>query len=156
GTYEDLIEWLEVTATDAYVAEGVQAESLPIDIAALDALDNVVLPAVVETETSSATTLSPTEIEEGMKRLWRPSYAHYPSSEESRLETLFSTRGRGLAGTVIQDKNERRRLYRTSLSPRNGRSLLAAYPTIKNALQAGEEYAAWDIGERLRFVEGIV
>lgn len=150
GSREEFISWLETAA----IPEEVDANKA---LSALDALDGVLLPSVVEAESRIEldATGALSTLEEELNRFWRRSYAFFASSRQEQLRQIFTTRGCALHDRILQDHDERRRLYQTSLTPRNGRLLLKAFPTLRTVLESGREYGALSPRDRLAFVEEV-
>lgn len=129
---DDFITWLEQTAPLSYSNNLSEAESSVIET--LDSLDSILLSAIVELEQLAAQSLNPNELEDKLQKIWQRSFAHYASREQERLENLFIRRGKALKTEIYRDISQRRRLYRTSLPPRDGNQLLTLYPQIKGCL----------------------
>jgi len=150
GQTEKFLEWLEK-------ASPLDPGSNPIEIVeALDSLDAILLSVIVEAELLAGEEVDSTELENRLKSIWSRSFAYYASKEQERLESLFIERGKGLRVNVYKDLVVRRRLYRTSLPPRDGDSLLRLYPTIKQDLARGKDYANWSREEQFYYVRDIV
>ena len=150
----NFVSWLETTAPLSYSNNLSEAESSAIET--LDSLDSILLSAIVEIEQLAAKDLSPNELEEQLQKIWQRSFAHYASCEQERLENLFIRRGRALKTEIYKDLSQRRRLYRTSLPPRDGNQLLTLYPRLKEQLAVGENYAIWTVEERFNYIQNIV
>ncbi|MFS0519110.1 hypothetical protein ACEYW6_31050 [Nostoc sp. UIC 10607] len=114
------------------------------------------MSAIVEIEQLEAKDLSPNELEEHLQKIWQRSFAHYASYEQKRLENLFIRRGTVLKTEIYKDLSQRRRLYRTSLPPRDGNQLLTLYPKFKKQLAVGGDYAIWTVEERFNYIQNIV
>jgi hypothetical protein len=142
--------WLE-TAAPAQFERTEDDPSLPPALEALDTLDGVLLSAVVESEEIRAAT----DLEDQLRSIWHSSFAAIAEPIEAEQDA-FLRRGAALPQSIYPERSERRRLYRTGLPPCSAYQLLDAYPTIREALLAGDEYAAWPAAEKLAFVDGIV
>jgi hypothetical protein len=147
----EFISWLEVTAPIPLDPLLSRDEDVPAAIEALDTLDSILLPAVVELELVR----DATGIEEQMQLLWKQSFAARTTASVD-LEASFVRRGASLASTVYPDKEQRRRLYRTGLPPRAGNQLLDLVPRLREAMATGSEYASWPLDQQLEYVAGIV
>ena len=123
---------------------------------ALDSVDGVLLAAIVEAEQLSDEELSLDEIEHRLQQIWRHTYAYYAATQESTLSSIFVRRGRALRSTIYPDRNQRRRLYHTSLPPGLGRHMLAAFPTIRAGFEAGSDYALWDSEAKFEYIKDIL
>jgi hypothetical protein len=137
--------WLEITAP-------LEEDSDDL-IESLDALDSILLSAIVELEQIEHKDLSVDEVEARLRQIWQHSYARYASCEEDRLEVLFTKRGRSLKEQIYTDRAYRKRLYRTSLPPKSGDQLLTLYPTLKEHLKTGEDYVNWTDLKRFNYIK---
>lgn len=154
GTQEDFLNWLEQTAPQKIGDLTRRADGRAIE--ALDSLDSVLLPAIVEVEQIANTELDVDELELQLKRIWQRSYACYASQQEEGLENLFIRRGHALKERVYPDSSQRRRLYRTSLPPRSGNELIKHYPVIRQHLETGRQYAIWNPDQRFEYIRNVV
>ncbi|WP_375467684.1 DEAD/DEAH box helicase [uncultured Nostoc sp.] len=151
---DNFLTWLEKTAP---LDPGNNLSDAQLSaIETLDSLDSILLSAIVEIEQLEAKDLSPNELEEHLQKIWQRSFAHYASCEQERLENLFIKRGRALKIEIYKDLSQRRRLYRTSLPPRDGNQLLTLYPRLKEQLVVGRDYAIWTVEERFNYIQNIV
>ena len=153
GTDDDLayLDWLEETAPLVPdTGEGEEA------VESLDALDSILLAAIVELEELTGAPLTLDEVESELRRIWSRCYARYAAEEQASLERIFLRRGAALVDRIYPTSEERRRLYRTSLPPRSGARLLSVYPTLRSHLETGTDYSRWDIEHRYAFVESAV
>ncbi|MDJ0799304.1 MAG: DEAD/DEAH box helicase [Calothrix sp. MO_167.B12] len=151
---DKFITWLEQTAPLSYGKSLPEEESSAIET--LDSLDSILLAVIVEIEQLKAKDLSPNELEEQLQKIWQRSFAHYASIEQERLENLFIRRGKALKTEIYRDVSQRRRLYRTSLPPRDGNQLLDIYPKLKELLSTGGDYANWTAEQRFKYIQTIV
>jgi len=132
--------WLETTA----VAEiGTDADGA---LRPLDALDGVLLAALEESDD---------DVEETLRRLWNETFARYASAEEARLQRAFVARG-GAVARRFQDPDERRRIYHTSLPPRDAQDLYEASPNLIEHLRGGDRFWTWGADDRFSYVERAV
>lgn len=148
----EFYEWLEATAP---LRVDSPAGKLPPAVEALDTLDALLLSVVVEAEQLSAEILSADALEAELQTMWRRSYAHYSSAQEARLGDIFVRRGRALFTSIYPDAKDRRQLYRTSVPPRFGSTLLLNYSSITLALKAGDDYAVWNADARFNYIREI-
>src|SRR6185503_14483543 len=72
------------------------------------------------------------------------------------FERLFIVRGRALKERIYPDIAERRRLYRTSLTPRVGKELLDSFPSIKEYFKEGMEYAHWGSDKKFSYIQTVI
>jgi len=126
---DDFLTWLEKTAP--LYSDNNLSESESSAIETLDSLDIFILSAIVEIENLAAKDLSSNELEEQLQKIWQRSFAYFASNEQERLEKLFIKRGIALKTAIYSNFSQRRRLYRTSLPPRDGNQLLNLYPQLK-------------------------
>src|SRR5262249_50753188 len=100
--------------------------------------------------------ISADKLEERLRQIWQKSYAHYAVQEESRLQAFYVRRGLALKIKVYPIAYQRRRLYRTGLPPRSGNQLLELYPSFKEDLEKGKEYARWNSQDRFIYIQTLV
>lgn len=147
------LKWLEQTATVVDVS-AVESESDDL-LETLDALDSLLLAAIVEVESLEIATLSAAEIEARLVRVWTRCYAHFASTDEAQMGRWFVRRGLGLVQNVYPEKSRRKRLYRTGLPPRQGDLLTQIYPAVKQHLLFGRDYASRDTPGQFDFVRSL-
>src|SRR5262249_2065201 len=120
--------WLEVTAPprtqQAAPAESPRAVANAAAFACLDALDGILLSAIVE----GAEVHSAVQAEDELQSFWRCSFAAVAGAVESHQET-FLRRGRAVRTTIYPEAAERRRIYRTGLPPVSAYQMLDALPS---------------------------
>jgi DEAD/DEAH box helicase/Helicase conserved C-terminal domain len=141
GTRAAFERWLSETAVTT--APGTPA------ILNLDCLDYFLLSALGEVEQLRDAPLENPAIEEELQRVWRSTYAHASGVEEARLRSMWLGRGRAIP-MLYPDRQERVRLYKTSLTPRSALALLDLVPAIVDVLQTGAEYGVWSTEERFQ------
>lgn len=161
-----LLHWVEALAEELGVSaeqfeewlESVSTETLEGPIRrSVDALDQVVLDALVEAESLVVTEelLAPADLEARLRELWSASFAAVVESEERRMSRLICLRGKG----VLRDypsKPERRRLYMTGLPPRSATSFLGTAVVLQDHLRSSSHYAVKTEEEMLEWIYGIV
>jgi hypothetical protein len=147
------LKWLEVTATLKPSAAKANVASL---IETLDSLDSVLLASIVEIESLAIAALSADELEGKLADIWRRCYAHFASQQEAMLGKWFVHRGKALATRIYPDAEERRRLYRSGLPPRLGDQLSQLYPSVRQYLIDGADYASRDSDDQFAFMKGLV
>jgi hypothetical protein len=141
GTDPEAFEaWLETTAVGDEVAD-----EDPL-LRSLDALDEVLLASLEESEA---------DVEETLRRVWSETFAHYASAEEARLERAFLSRGVAVSRR-FRDLDERRRIYRTSLPPRDAQNLYNVAPALMEHLRGSTAYWTWNSEQRLTYIEDAV
>lgn len=149
GTPEEFTIWLEQTAVVASDAEDRPAYRY------LDSLDAFLIAAIQEIEELLHTELTPDQVEEELIAIWRRTYAFAAVQEETHLAGIWFTRGRAIKAQY-PDAAQRRRIYKTSLSPRSAMTLLNLAETVRAALQAGVGYAHWPSEQRFVFIRDIL
>ncbi|KAF0247023.1 MAG: DEAD/DEAH box [Planctomycetota bacterium] len=150
---EEFSKWLEKTEIAAPSGGG----SVKPEIECLDTLDGILLAGVEELQQMNTSNLELDHvlIEDGLKRIWARSFARIASEESALLERAFLRRG-GAIPIHYPDRDERRRIYKTSLPPLSARELLARLATIRTHLESGTRYADWSPAERFCFIERTV
>ncbi|MFL5625478.1 MAG: DEAD/DEAH box helicase, partial [Ktedonobacteraceae bacterium] len=155
GDTGDFLEWLEQTEP-LKAKNNLDEDDASAAIETLDTLDSLLLSGIVETEQLAHEEVSADMLEERLRQIWQRSYAHYAAQEESRLQEIFVRRGRVLKTKVYPTAYQRRRLYRTGLPPRSGNQLLELYPSFKQELEKGSNYALWNESDRLDYIQSLV
>lgn len=153
GSNEEFLAWLEQTAP---ITTHPSNESEKDTIESLDALDSILLAAIVEVEQISAREIEPNELESELRRLWQQTYAYYASQNQAELQELFVFRGKALKSTVYPSPSQRKRLYKTSLPPRSGNQLLEVYPRIRTHLESGENYLSFHEDEKFIYIQDVI
>ncbi len=148
-------EWLEKVAPLDIKGELNEEAGLSV-IEAVDTLDSLLISIITELEQIEQEVLTTALLEDRLRQIWQRSYAYYASTEEQKLDEIFVRRGGAINSTIYSDKEQRRRLYRTSLPPRSGDQMLKHYPTIIEHLKTGEEYALWTKEQRFDYIEKTV
>jgi len=146
-------QWLE-EAQPLDIVE-VEEEGNNLAFESLDVLDSILLSIIVEIELLSGSSVSPPDLEERLKQIWRRTYAHYASNVEAQLSDIFVRRGCALP-SIYSEADQRRRLYKTSMPPRHGDRLIALYPQVKKHLEGGSNYALWSKVDQFEFVRALV
>lgn len=147
------LKWLESTAT---LSPPATKASTPALIETLDSLDGVLLASIVEIEELAGAPLAPADLEGKLADIWRHCYAHYVSKQEASLGRWFRHRGVALVARIYADPDERRRLYSSGLPPRLGRRLSELYPTVRQYLVDGADYAARNSDGQFAFMKELV
>lgn len=140
---EPFLRWLEVTTLQSLSVS--QAEAF----GSIDAIDNVLLSALVESEEMSGSTAW----EEKLKSLWNASFGAHTASNEVKLS--FLRRGEAIP-SLYSNRTDRRRLYRTGLPPSTALELLARMPRIRELFETGRPYGRWAQVRRLQFIVSVV
>jgi hypothetical protein len=150
GTDDEFKVWLDQTA----IAPPDQ-ETVPAAYDYLDTLDAFLIASVEEIEELLEGEIEGPALEEELTATWRRTYAFAASHDEAHLAAIWLGRGHAIK-RHYPDPIERRRLYRTSLSPRSARSLLAHAEAIRAKLAEGRDYAEWNTEQQFAFVQGIL
>lgn len=141
--------WLEQTAVVGADEETGLAHRY------LDSLDAFLIAAIQEVEELQHAELTPAQVEAELTAIWRRTYACAAVREETRLAGIWLARGRVIK-TRYPDAAQRRRIYKTSLSPRSATSLLYLAEQVRAALQEGAGYAHWTPEQRFTFIRDIL
>jgi hypothetical protein len=149
GTSGDFTNWLEQTA----VVGG--PDNTEVAYQYLDSLDSFLIAAIQEAEELQNADLTPDRIEAELTAIWRRTYAFAAAREEARLASAWLARGRTIK-THYSNGAHRRRIYKTSLTPRSATSLLDRAETIRARLQDGTAYARWPTEERFSFIRDVL
>ena len=152
---EGFLTWLEQTAPVEIDFDGLD-ESAKQRTQSLDTLDGVLLAAITELEQLASAELSDNDLEEQLRHIWGRTFAYFASQETSRCEDIFVRRGLAIRRSIFPDQHHRRRLYRTSLPPRDGTFLLTAYSSIRKHLSLGEQYADWPSDQRFVYIKAVI
>lgn len=151
---EEFLTWLEQTAPLSIDFDEIDAAEISV-IQSLDTLDSVILAAITEIEQLSTDELNINDLEQQLTLIWQKSFAYFASQDSSRLEEFFVKRGLVIKQLIYPDQVHRKRLYLTSLPPRSGNELITLYPTIREFLERGDQYALWDPGRRFDYIRDI-
>ena len=146
---ETFYTWLEQTA----VGNAQDASSPAVDY--LDSLDAFLITAIQEIEELRRSELGAAELEEELTSLWRRTYAFASLKDEERLRITWLTRARGTKSRY-PDETQRRRIYRTSLTPRSADRLNEVSSAVRARLLTGAAYAQWTPEDRFAFIRDIV
>lgn len=144
----EFMDWLEKTIPLENVNEGNQLTAE----GALDSLDGYLISIMVEKEMMDSVEVKNVELEKFLIEVWRKTYANYVVNRNEFWEKVFALRGRAIQENIYPDAEVRRRLYRTSVSPRFGKDILAKYKQISEHLKTGVNYPVWSIEDRLQFI----
>jgi hypothetical protein len=136
---EDFDNWLEVTAPLDAPASATIAQ-----LNSLDSLDALIIAALEDSNEVGA--------EAALRTFWRATFAHYAEADEAELETILLARGQAVVSRIYPDQEQRSRIYRTSLPPRNADVLFQATPVLIAHLETGSDYRNWDRVARLDYV----
>ncbi|URN93104.1 MAG: DEAD/DEAH box helicase [Candidatus Pristimantibacillus lignocellulolyticus] len=146
---KQFMKWLEETVPlkdEDNLTINLSSEEL------LDTLDGILISAIVELELIEEKTISLSDLEAKLQGIWRKSYAYFASVEREYLEKVFLKRGLSIQSNIYPNFVDRRKIYRTSLSPRFANELISLMPTIKMHLSNGVNYHGWDTDKRLGFI----
>ena len=143
-------DWLELTSPLAEQDDSNQA------INSLDVLDSILLSAIVELEQIENRAIPSSELEGQLREIWQRTYAHFASSREEELAAIFVKRGRAIQENVYTEREQRRKLYKTSMPPRSAQSLIQLYSRVRAMLGEGESYAMWPRIEKFEFIRSLV
>ena len=117
----------------------------------MDSLDAFLIAALQEVEELQHAELAPDQVEAELTAIWRRTYAFAATQEEARLAGIWLARGRAIKDQY-PDAAQRRRIYKTSLSPRSATKLLDLAEAVRATLQDGAGYARWTTEQRFTFI----
>src|SRR3546814_10439188 len=100
-------------------------------------LDAFLIAAIQEVEELKGIELDAAQLEAELAKIWRRTYAHAASHGEAHLATIWLARGRAIKAQY-PDADQRRRLYKTSLTPRSAKLLLDRAEAIRVKLSQGQ------------------
>ncbi|UVT18402.1 MAG: DEAD/DEAH box helicase [Nitrospira sp.] len=149
GTHEHFMTWLERTAVIGDDGEAGLAYRY------LDTLDSFLIAAIQEVEDLQLAELATEQLEAELTAIWRRTYAFASVHEEERLAEIWFARGRVIKAHY-PEATQRRRIYKTSLSPRSARSLLDLVDTARATLESGAGYSRWTSEQRFTFIRDVV
>lgn len=152
---EDFYIWLEKTAPVEFAHENTKKTNQNQIIELLDSVDGILLSAIAEIEQVVNKEISSGELEQKLTALWKRTYAFYSESEEKQLETYFARRGKALLN-IYPDKQQRHRLYRTSMQPRPGSLMIRNSPVVYEHLKSGFDYAIWVEKQKYEYIRRTV
>lgn len=150
---DEFLAWLEQTRPLDVVPTNDEGNK---SLEALDTLDSFLLSIIVEAEQRSQEEINAIELEDLLKKVWAKSYARYATSNEEKLQNYFIHRGQALPTRIYPNSNQRRKFYRTSLSPRFAKDLLNRYNEVISLLKAGNGYVEWSDAQRFEYIEQIL
>lgn len=148
NTKEDFIKWLENTAPLEVTTKSAENEAVDV----LDTLDSILLSTLVELENLQGK-IDPNEFTNQLQNIWNRTYARFAAKTERNIEKYFTIRGTALQQTIYPDAVQRKRLYCTSLPPRQGIQLLEIFSEIKQHLETGAKYAWLAPKDRFKYIE---
>jgi hypothetical protein len=149
GGPEEFTTWLEQTAVVGTDEKAGSAYRY------LDSLDAFLIAAIQEVEELQHAELAPDQVEAELTTIWRRTYAFAAAQEEARLARICLARGRAIKAQY-PDAAQRRRIYKTSLSPRSATSLLDLAEAVRAALQDGAGYARCAPEQRFTFIRDVL
>lgn len=136
-------EWLEVTAP-LELPDAVDDATV-----ALDTLDSILLAALEDAPPEADQTSG--EAEAKIRAFWTGAFSRYALREEEQLESILVRRGSAVQ-RLYDDPETRRRIYLTSLPPRDAVRLEEVAGNLRDHLVEGGDYALWPRARRLQFV----
>ncbi len=145
GAPAEFDTWLEQTAIR------LTAQELAPAYKYLDSLDAFLIAALQEVEELRQVELDPVQVEAELSAIWRRTYAFAAHQDETRMAGIWLARGRAIKA-VYPDAAQRRRIYRTSLSPYSAIRLIELAAEVRAALQGGADYAHWTVEQRFNFI----
>jgi hypothetical protein len=150
GTPADFARWLEETAVVP-----VADEAVPEAHQYLESLDVFLIAAIEEAEELQDSELDGADLEAELISIWQRTYAFASAQAEATLATAWLARGKAIR-RHYPDAIERRRLYKTSLPPIAGKSLLDRADNIRAKLNEGREYTRFSVDQKLAFIQDVL
>ncbi|MCV3242098.1 hypothetical protein ABID19_005736 [Mesorhizobium robiniae] len=147
---DEFLSWLDQTAVEA-----TEFSEIPLAHEYLDSLDAFLIASIQEIEDLLSIELVGPALETELTTIWRRTYAFAASRGEAQLAAVWLARGRAIK-RHYPEVGERRRLYRTSLSPRSGRILLNRAEAVRTKLGEGKDYARWSAEQQLSYAQGVL
>ncbi len=141
GADDEFFAWLETTAPLELPDANEE------QVKALDAVDATLLAVLEEADAED----SAASREETARQFWRATFSRYAAAEEQQLESILLRRAKAL-GDLYTDRSQRRRLYVTSLPPRDAVRLHDIAQGLRDHLAAGGDYSKRPWEDRLSFV----
>jgi hypothetical protein len=120
----------------------------------LDSLDAFLIAAVQEIEEIRGE-LPPSQLEGALTEIWQRTYAFAAAEDQDRLARVWLARGRAIK-VHYPDPVQRRRIFRTGLSPRSATVLFGLAENIRAKLSDGAAYARWAPEERFGFIRDVL
>lgn len=148
SSFEEFESWLENAVLDppGHVEEAFEA---------LDTLDGILLAGIEEAGLEGNTPQQRLDLEDYIRRLWKNSFSFYSSTNQNIWERSLVVRGTALVDRIYPERNLRRQLYKTSLSPREGKRVIDQLPIFEGLFLQGEQYFSWSSAERRTYVENL-
>ena len=143
---KEFISWLETTKCDDIDDEVKDA------IESLDTLDGILLGAIAEIETHLADDQAEVNYEDILQRLWENTFSYYSSTIRDTIEQRILIRGKAIFNKIYPDKKVRKSIYKTNLTPREGKVLIDSISKIKELFLKGISYYSWDGESRVKYI----
>jgi len=145
------LTWLErVSPTEISARAGQCDESPEARLAdTVDELDSLLLNAAEELRGIGDETLTGSQIEQSLLRLWSKTFTAVAAVNEAWLEKAFVRRGMSVVDRIYPDLNERRRLYQYGFTPVVGRRFESVAPAMRAEIESATGYGASTSADRL-------
>ena len=147
----DFDDWLSRVAVIGESSENTANGILNI----LDPLDAILITALQEVEQLKMAILEPAEVESELSRIWSYTYAAAAAKSENDLKMAWLIRGVAI-NQLYPNPVQRRKIYRTSLSPRSATVLMDIAEQIREILLTGHDYAQRSREEQLGFITKVL
>ena len=147
---DELLKWLEEARPEAIIEKEDTTENSRESRFAntLDELDGILLSAVQEIESKQNETLTRSETEKFLKKIWNNTFTKYAEIQENWLESAFVRRGQAVVEEVYPDFEERKKLYHYGYTPYVGKKFQLIEPEMKKIILNAQDYGAEEINER--------
>jgi hypothetical protein len=149
---KDFLTWLEnVSPVDISARTGQSDNSPEARLAdTVDELDSLLLIAAEEMRGIDSESLTGSQVEQGLSRLWSKTFTAAAAVSEAWLEKAFVRRGVSVVDQMYPDPNERRRLYQYGFTPVVGRRFEAVAPAIHAEIESADGYGNSTAADRLK------
>ncbi|GAB1773224.1 DEAD/DEAH box helicase [Priestia megaterium] len=152
-TVKKFFDWLENTKPFNDSNNNVDNDNFIEAEKSLDTLDGILLSSIVEyEEMESERALTREQLENHLQKVWSRTYAYFVNPSAEWMEKAFRQRGGAIFEKIYSNQDNRKKIYRTSLSPRFARELIDFHSQIINHLITGNEYAIWTIEQKLNYI----
>lgn len=146
------LSWLERVSPAEISARTGQCDDSPEARLAdtVDELDSLLLNAAEEMRGVDDESMTGSQIEQGLLRLWSKTFAAVAAVNEAWLEKAFVRRGVSVVDRMYPDPNERRRLYQYGFTPVVGRRFETVAPAMRAEIESAYGYGKSTAADRLK------
>jgi hypothetical protein len=152
---KDFLTWLDRVSPIEISARTGQSDDSPEARLAdtVDELDSLLLNAAEEMRGIDDESLTVSQIEQSLSRLWSKTFTAVAAVNEAWLEKAFVRRGVSVVDRMYPDPSERRRLYQYGFTPVVGRRFEAVAPAMRAEIESAEGYGESPAADRLKHFE---